>query len=1357
MGEGSFALRCAELALSSASTGEAVIFVSPDGSLAALAARHGVAHGTSREDLAETLKREPVDRLFSLNNPFILTPDILDQIREIAINYHDSPLPSYAGIHATTWALLAGETTHGITFHELVPAVDAGPILLQRPIPVAADERTCTLNAKCFAVGLETFGELLQRLEEGTLEPRPQQGRRSYFGRAHRPPSGGWLDPRRSAEDNERLVRALDHGPTPNPVGAARLLDDDRVFVVRTASREGEEGQALAMADGPLFPRALEHLDGRVAEPSELSGEWPPPVAALDRLIALDERWAPHERFWVRRLEGSMFRHPMATAVQAGKAASLAAPELGAALTALAETLDAPAEVAGTLVMATYAARLGNAERGGRAIGLRGPGQREAMGIAYAPTVPLRPLADLGQSPRTLVGALQRELDRVEKRGSVALDAMRRWKARPMAIPRNAVDVRWVPSPEGDRSAELTLDLQTPEAPVLRSRGACTPETLERIAAHLTELARSMSEAPDAPAERLSLVPPEERATVESCRGPSVPLGETLVPTQIMETLGAAAGVAISDEERSIAPSDARETVDAAARALRARGVGPGTFVAVACESPAEQVLALLAVMRAGGALVPIDPELPSERARTVLEDASPVLVIGTGGLPFATLRAEGGPGLLQDPAPADPAYAIFTSGSTGRPKGVRVSHGNLAAQLNARLVGYPDRPERLATFHSLAFDSAFAGIFWALAAGAELMVCRDETRREPDAIRTLIRERRPTHIDVPPSAWAEVLAASDAKELESLRAVIVGGEACPPELARLHHERVPGATLHNEYGPTETTIYSTVHRVDPPIDGPIPIGRPIANAHCLVAEPTGEPLPLDVPGELWIGGPGVALGYVDRPDMEAERFVEREGERFYRTGDRVHLGRDGLLHISGRLDQQVQIRGHRVELDEVEVALTELPEVARAVVSARKRKGTTEVVAHIVPAAGASVSMPAIRSALSDRLPAPMIPTAVGTIDTIPLTPAGKLDRASLPSVAPVRTGTAKAETPTEVFVAEIVADELDVPRVGAEDDLFDLGVSSLMAMRIVRRINERVPGARLRVVDVYRFHDIRRLAARVDDPNPTVDAPGERYLIPIQPGDRRLTPLFGVHVLGEGASLYRPLARALGPERPVYGLASPVPAGEQGDHPTDVEELAEIYLQALFSRQPEGPYCLAAVSLASVVAWEMARRLRAEGHEVDVLALFDSDGPVPPPRDLRARIAEHVRRFRERGLEHVVSRVERRIQHVRDAWQDLRVEVARRIGDVPSELRVGLVMRQNVEGALTYTLEPMDVNLTVFHATEDAFYPPGYKEGGLGWSDHARSVDVVDVHGSHLGILEAPAVDTVADALRRRLEALD
>jgi amino acid adenylation domain-containing protein/thioester reductase-like protein len=553
-----------------------------------------------------------------------------------------------------------------------------------------------------------------------------------------------------------------------------------------------------------------------------------------------------------------------------------------------------------------------------------------------------------------------------------------------------------------------------------------------------------------------------------------------LIAARARETPDALA-VAGGDRELTYATLDRR--ANHLAIRLRERGVGPEVRVAVCFERSVDLVVALLGALKAGGAYLPLDPASPQGRTAFLLDDSDARLVVTRErlaggfralGADILTLGADA-PEAAEPPAgeiaPESTAYVLYTSGSTGRPKGVCVSHRNLAASTLARLRFYRrelgDEPGRFLLLSPFVFDSSVAGLFGTLCEGGALIVPPDGVHADPAALAELIERRGVTRTLTLPSFWQQILTPGRAGELRSLAAVIVAGEACPPELLAQHRELLPGAALFNEYGPTEGTVWSTVHRftaIPPAATARVPIGRPIENARAYVVDAHLQPAPAGFPGELLVGGAGVARSYLGRPDLTAERFIPdpfaaEPGARLYRTGDLVRFLPDGALEFLGRVDHQVKIRGHRIELGEIEALLGRHPNLREAVAVVREdAPGDRRLVAYAVPREQPGPTIPELRRHLQDRLPDFMVPSAFVLLESLPCTASGKVDRKALP--APDR---ARPEVEShyqaprnreEEVLAGIFAEVLGVDRVGIQDSFFELGGHSMLFAQLFYRV---------------------------------------------------------------------------------------------------------------------------------------------------------------------------------------------------------------------------------------------------------------------------------------------------------------
>jgi amino acid adenylation domain-containing protein len=620
--------------------------------------------------------------------------------------------------------------------------------------------------------------------------------------------------------------------------------------------------------------------------------------------------------------------------------------------------------------------------------------------------------------------------------------------------------------------------------------------TVERMLGRLSTLLRAVAAEPDRRLGDVDLLDGDERARLAAWNDTDRPLPperrlHRLVEAQVRRTPDAVA-VVFGDEAVTRSRLDAR--ADRLAHHLAAMGAGPEVVVAICLERSAEMVVAVLAVLKAGAAYLPLDPSYPADRLAYMLEDSGARLLVTEDAL--ADLLPAGGvrrvsvdgnaAAIAARPARAprtavhadNAAYVIYTSGSTGRPKGVQVTHGNAAAffaGMDERVGGAA--PGTWLAVTRLGFDIHVLELLWTLARGFRVVVQPEPHRaRAGESIPEQIRRHGVTHLQCTPSLAAMLVAEHGAGVLAGLHRLLLGGETLPPSLAAQVTAVLPGGLV-NLYGPTETTVWCTTHAVGA-VDGAVPIGRPIANTRIHVLDGGLRAVPPGVPGELCVAGAGVTRGYLRGPALTADRFVPdpfspEPGARMYRTGDRGRWTADGELAYGGRADGQVKIRGVRIEPEEVECALREAGAAACAVVAREDARGERRLVAYVAGGMDAD----ALRARLRRSLPEPMVPSAFVALDRLPLTPGGKLDRRALPEPAPEERRSTRPRTDGEAALAAVWAEVLGVERVGREDGFFDLGGNSLLLVRLQALLRERL-GREVPVVDLMRHPSVAALA---------------------------------------------------------------------------------------------------------------------------------------------------------------------------------------------------------------------------------------------------------------------------------------
>ncbi|HEY7767793.1 amino acid adenylation domain-containing protein [Longimicrobium sp.] len=668
----------------------------------------------------------------------------------------------------------------------------------------------------------------------------------------------------------------------------------------------------------------------------------------------------------------------------------------------------------------------------------------------------------------------------------------------------------------GAELASAKFDLSLTLTPTSRGlRGGLTystdlfePGTVERMARHLERVLEQIGADVDVRLSRLDLLGAAERAIVLEewnrtvAEVPADRCIHELIEAQALRTPGA---VAVRFEAESLTYGELNERANRLAHHLRRHGVGPEVRVGVLMERSLEMVVSLLAVLKAGGAYVPLDPGLPTERLAYMLEDSGVPLVLAQAALREAfparesvavlavdaladEIAAESTRNLAEGAGPDSLAYVIYTSGSTGRPKGVMNQHRGVVNRLvwmQAQFgIGADDVVLQKTPF---SFDVSVWEFFWPLQQGARLVKARPDGHRDPVYLRDVIEREGVTALHFVPSMLQPFVEAVEAGRCASLRHVVCSGEALPPTLVERFYDRFAGpVVLTNLYGPTEAAVDVscwTCPREDS--SGVVPIGRPVWNTSLYVLDAALQPVPVGVPGELFIGGVQVARGYLDRPGLTAERFIPDPfsadpGARLYRTGDRARWRADGAIEYLGRLDFQVKIRGFRIELGEIEAVLREHESVADCVVVARGDAGEQRLVAYVV--GGAETD--ALREHLRQGLPDYMVPSAFVSLSHLPLTPSGKLDRKALPApeYAAAADGYVAPRTPVEEVLAAVWAEVLRLERVGVHDNFFELGGHSLLATRMASRIRAEF-SVELPLRTLFEGPTVAALAARVEE----------------------------------------------------------------------------------------------------------------------------------------------------------------------------------------------------------------------------------------------------------------------------------
>jgi amino acid adenylation domain-containing protein len=826
--------------------------------------------------------------------------------------------------------------------------------------------------------------------------------------------------------------------------------------------------------------------------------------------------------------------------------------------------------------------------------------------------------------------------------------------------------------------------------------------------------------------------------------------------------------------------TELNNTVNRLAKELLKKGVKTGDIIGLALDRSPEMIISLLAILKTGAAYVPLDPEYPKDRIEFMLDDsAATILITSTkykGHFASNTIEV-----LIEEALTASKnystdepdvkvtgqnlAYVLYTSGSTGKPKGVQIAHHSLVNLMYSlqKAPGIKSNDKMLAVA-TISFDIAGVDLYLPLSSGAEIILADSITAKDGRALLDIIRGQNVTILQATPYTWRMMLEVGWDEQLPIK--VFCGGEALAKDLAERLIPR--SKEVWNMYGPTETTIYSIIKHVTDAND--ITIGWPVANTQVYILDEEKNNLTNGEIGEIFIGGVGIAWGYLNRPDLTAERFIDNPftpDEKIYRTGDLAKLKPDGDIVYLGRIDHQVKVRGYRIELGEIEHNLGKHEGIKQAVVIAREdTPGIPRLVAYVVLESG-QTGIP--DKSILDKwdkellavLPEYMMPDDYVLMDIIPSTPNGKIDRKALPK--PDYSHINRSEeyvaprTSNEKLVADIWEEMMGLNKISIFDNFFQLGGRSLVAVKIMARL-EQETGKRLPLATLFEYSTVERLAARLE-----IDAEAITWesLVPIKPKGSKM-PLYIVHGAGLNVLLFNALAMNMDDEQPVYGLQA---KGLNGiDEPLDVmEEIAANYVDEIINHDPVGPYAVAGYSLGGLIAYEMAKQMLAMGKDVKMLAMFDTYADQTQIYDpwLKKRLTNAWFFAKQLAYTPVLF-----VQDPKRTIEYKSREIGRRILKIFKSIFPDKVKKKEGFSAYTddiherslaaqrnYLLTPVNISIELFRAKKRTFYMDDFKF--LGWKPYAlKGVNVHDIPGEHNTIFAPPNDKQFAKVLQNCLD---
>jgi amino acid adenylation domain-containing protein len=826
--------------------------------------------------------------------------------------------------------------------------------------------------------------------------------------------------------------------------------------------------------------------------------------------------------------------------------------------------------------------------------------------------------------------------------------------------------------------------------------------------------------------------------------------------------------IAVVCENQSLTYGELNQRANKLAHHLRGRGVGPEIVVAMCMERSLEMIVGILGVLKAGGAYLPLDLSYPPERLVFMMEDVNPPVVLTQENLreklpeqgaqiicldrDWEGIAQESAENLTDGASPSNLAYVIYTSGSTGKPKGCLITHYNVVRLFQATWNWYKfDDHDVWTMFHSYAFDFSVWEIWGALFYGGRVVIVPYLVSRSPEAFYRLLHEEGVTVLNQTPSAFRQLIQAEESVGVQdlALRYVIFGGEALEMQSLKPWYERHGDKKplLVNMYGITETTVHVTYRPLSlSDTAGGSVIGSPIPDLQLYIVDQHRQPVPIGAVGEMYVGGGGVARGYLGRPELTSDRFIpdpfsSRPGARLYKTGDLARFLPDGDVEYLGRIDHQVKIRGFRIELGEVESALTQHPAIRQAVVVVREdTPGDKRLVAYLVTD-GEDLDIRELRAYLAKSLPEYMVPNGVSILSALPLTPSGKVDRKALPAPVPERRDRSDLIPPrnhTETILASLFQNILNVDSVSIRDDFFDLGGHSVMAARLVSQIRAET-GHQFPLAALFRAATVESLAQLIDQESEIGSDP---VVMQIQPGDSARLPFFAIVPPGEESLGYTMLARHMGKEQPVYKIQghAPVTNSKRPYSEQEMRDLTNEYIAAMRTVQPSGPYCLGGECDGTHISEQIVLSLEAQGEEVGLFAIFDTWVMQHSQRRWLWRIDYYSQRLQEfRGL----NFTERLAAYLRLAGNKFQT----------------LVGKKPAQADWRKTYWPEDFTPSQFCAPVILFKRPQQpffyvKDSQMGWGARSQSgVEIHEIEFNHLEILREPHVRIFGEKLAERM----
>lgn len=1363
---------------------------------------------------------EPVDYIFSINNSLILKKQFTSLARIMAINYHDAPLPRYAGMYASNWAILNGETEHGVSWHEVVDQIDAGDVVASQLIPVLPNDTALSINTRCFEASLKSFGELVTSIANQKLTPVAQNlSNRTYYPLAARPENFGLITSDRSAKSIDTLIRATNFSSHyANEYTLPLLYMQNEYFTVAKASvdfnQKGNAGQVVDFngkrgfycLDGLVLPEVLYDKNGvktAVENLLQIGSQMPEPdkTVAQNALIHFG-CIARFEPFWKKELTKAEFL--VWPVVTGANSPSVAKTKLNEKTISQLDILfpDQKAEDVISAALMLFFLRLSNQTSGSLGF-VSGdlPKKNKSFEGIFNTWVPLNASINPTNSVSAEIGKILPGIKKAEKSETFS----RSTRIRYPELRNNAADLPEIiisKAPEETNllnNDSIVINLINNEISYHIPSGTKYPG-VGSIAESFEMFLQNLIEAPAKQVNEIGLISAEKALKIT--KNINEAIGQRVIFDDVFDQFLEVASdfpnqTAIFDSGSAYSYRIFSNDIENLSSTMIGMGIKPDQIVAVVIGRNYNYFTAIMATLRCGASFLPIDPTMPTERKQFFCTDASVSLILVDSevsdlaeNIPVLDVsKIKENPSVEDLPKisyhPDSVAYIIYTSGSTGIPKGVKISRKALANFTSGAIGLYEfTSKDRVLQFSSLAFDASIEEIFCSFCSGAGIYL-RTAEMLVTDELLRFSHQHQISVWDLPTAYWRQVIQSDGYLNQplpESLRLVIIGGEAVSTTDVTLWNKRETKHRLFNTYGPTETTVVALAFeiKVSYQPETTVPIGQPLPGYRIYIADNNRQLVPEGVAGELLVAGDSLALGYLNREPEQNKAFIWFETpdnglQRCYCTGDLVIAGQNGLIYYQGRVDAQVKIRGYRVEPGEIEQQISSFDGVETCVVAVSANASGEKSLFAFYTEKSEPVSAQAIKEELKKKLPAYMVPEMIMPVGEIPLTSNGKVDKKKLivtarEKLAQSTNESAKPTNETEEFVLGLWKKVLSIDSMGIDDDFFDLGGHSLKALQLMAEIKK------LKDINIPLASLIQNSTVRTFAPMLTSEDKNNFWqcLVPIRPKGSK-TPLFLIHGAGLNVLLYQSLTHHLKDDRPIYAFQAKGLDGSR-ELSNNIEEMADDYIEEIKKVQPNGPYMLLGFSLGGFIAFDMAKKLAEKGNKVSFAGVIDSVSSM----------AKHLQSPTEERLFNLkVSAIKpfyvtwlllkepwagkRRLLH--NKYKSIRFSIIFKLIQFgimkEKEHRITvkdgqpMFLSDNVEMTMTealikYELKPAEIQLDLFRAGKPTFYIPNRKD--YGWNRFARKGVVVHtLPDEHSRIFAPPNDQYFAEVLDKRLDEIE